>query len=42
MNYATCSAAGAHTFLPLEITVIAEPYFEEGELAAKFTMTRHL
>ena len=29
---------GAHEFLPLEVMVVAEPYFEEGELAAKFTM----
>ena len=28
---------GAHAFLPLEVIVIAEPYFEEGELAAKPT-----
>jgi hypothetical protein len=29
---------GAETSLPLEVMVVAEPYFEEGELAAKFTM----
>ena len=29
---------GAPVFLPLQVEVVAEPYFEEGELAAKFTM----
>jgi hypothetical protein len=30
--------AGAHDFLSLEVGVVTEPYFEEGELAAQFTM----
>ena len=29
---------GGNTAMPLEIKVVAEPYFEEGELAARFTM----
>jgi hypothetical protein len=29
---------GAQAELPLEVMVVAEPYFEEGELASRFTM----
>jgi len=29
---------GEETVVSLEIMVVAEPYFEEGELATRFTM----
>jgi hypothetical protein len=28
---------GAHSFLQLKVEVVAEPYFEEGELATEVT-----
>ena len=31
----TGHVTGAHMFLPLKVAVVSEPYFEEGELAAK-------
>ena len=33
----TGHVTGAHMFLPLKVEVVGEPYFEEGELAAKPT-----